>query len=115
MIYYHGSWTGGPLDPQLGLCLTDELDSAHNYARGIGGGPRGVVNAVDLDMEDLAVYPLDEHPAEEEWELIACPDDTDVIAYPDCDECGMVHETVRLMSAAALASITSITVVGELD
>ena len=100
MTLTHGS--RNPLALHIGLCLTDDDDSAAAYSDD-GFVTEVSVNLAGLTVVDLAGYDRDENAA-------AGDDDdshgADVLVYDDEDTKGQPHRTWRLMSPAALAAAT---------
>jgi len=97
---YHGAHT--KFAKHVGLCLTDDLESAMAYA---AQGSHGTVATVTLELEGIEVlevkgYDRDANEAPgDRGELSGA----DVVVYSDEDPRGMPHKTWRLMSQLALA------------
>jgi len=106
---YHGSHKG-VMALHLGLCLTESDRVAEHYA-----GMSGSVTTVELDWTDLVIeacegYDHDTNscPADDEdYQAAARDRGVDVLVYEDEDEHGAQHECYRLVSARALAAITT--------
>jgi len=104
MKLYHGN-TDKTLTLHVGLCLTDDEDSAANYSY-----RSGVVHTVVLDFRDLTVVEVED--GFDYDAVVAVGDDgatingADVLEYEDCDTFGRTHATWRLMTPAALAALT---------
>ena len=102
---YHASIE--PFRPHIGLCLTDQQDAAEGYVERFGG----YITEVCLDFEGLSVR---EFGADEIDGDVGAPGDAgsagtygvDIRIYPDGNEWGDAHETVRLASDAAVAATT---------
>ena len=106
--YYHG--TNGELDLHSGLCLTPSAESAAHYG--------DTVYAIEIDTDSLRVDRLyftdeemrtmlddQEFPADDDSEreqMIA--DGIDCIIYADSDPHGHDHDTLRVLSPAAIAA-----------
>ena len=106
-IYYHGSHNGNTT-MHHGICLTDDYDVACVYA-----GKHGAVVEVEMNLSGLSVATMDAYDHDEND---APGDDgnnhgADVLEYEDEDERGTVHDTIRLMTDAALARVTSVEIV----
>lgn len=101
---YHGN--GSRLALHTGLCLTDDLRSARDYAS--YDHADGVVHTVEVDLHGLRVVEVDGFDRDEN--LAAGDDftafDADVIVYTDETITGRAHRTWRLMSDAALTAVT---------
>lgn len=101
MYLYHGS---DRIEIHPGLCLTDDLDTAENYALqwDLLGTP--MVATVHLDLTGLRVvevnaYDRDSNRAIGDNDLTI---DADVIVYDDEDRYGNRHRTWRIVSPAAV-------------
>jgi hypothetical protein len=98
---YHGTHNSilGTSAAHIGLCLTDSIDIAGNYA-----GSRGKVFAVAIDMSDLDLVEVDGYDHNSD----IAPGDSgaefgcDVITFDDEDERGNWHRTWRLVSQRAV-------------
>lgn len=110
---YHGSRK--PLTPHHGLCVTECLHSAEDYAI---GGEAEYITTVEIDWTGLTVrevsgYDRDANVAvgDSDRSLAAlAADGVDVVIYSDESPRGRAHETVRIVSARALAAIRIVSV-----
>lgn len=106
---YHGAHTR--FSVHQGLCLTDDAMAAGHYAC------EGEVATMDVDLSGLRLVEIDGYDPETNT---APGDDgndhgADVLIYADSDPNGWTHRTWRLMSAAAVARITVVSVVDASD
>lgn len=111
MTYYHG---GANINLHSGLCLVDCDRAAADYAEGRGGE----VVEVEVDLSGLNVVEvevtramIDEQsfPGDTKAERAALlADGVDAIEYDDMTPEGRTHRTLRLISAAALAAVTTV-------
>ena len=102
-LYFHGSRNGIKIEP--GLCLTDCRKAAEDYA-----GPMGSVRALDLDLTGLCIRSMGGYNritnealgdrVEDRNRLV--DEGIDAIFYNDESPTNRPHETLRLLSAAAL-------------
>lgn len=102
MEMYHGS--GDHIEIHPGLCLTDDLDAAENYALqwDLLGTP--MIATVHLDLTGLRVVEVDAYNRDHNH-AIGDNDltiDADVIVYDDEDHYGNTHRTWRIISPAAV-------------
>ena len=109
--YYHGSHNGNTA-MHHGICLTDDYDVACVYA-----GKQGVVVEVEMSLSGLSVASMGAYDHDENDAPGDDGDDhgVDVLEYEDEDERGTTHDTVRLMTDAALAAVTSVEIVADDD
>lgn len=103
MEMYHGSGSDR-IAIHPGLCLTDDLDAAENYAYqwDLLGTP--TVATVHLDLTGLRVVEVDAYDRDSN---LAVGDrdlavDADVVVYDDEDHYGRRHRTWRIVSPAAV-------------
>lgn len=107
MTLYHGT-RNETLTLHPGLCLADREGSAYAYGRN--------VHEVGLDTSDLTIREMDitqdmidaqDFPADTDAEVAALlAEGVDAIRYIDMDPNGGTHQTVRLLSARALAAVS---------
>ncbi len=102
---YHGAHTKFQL--HVGLCLTDNRDTASNYA------DRGELATVEINMAALRV--LRSAVGYDRETNIAPGDsgetyDADVLTYDDEDEYGRQHITYRLLTARSLDACKVVTI-----
>ena len=100
IIAYHGSHNGTQAIHR-GLCLTESVDAAADYAAS------GCISMFRLDTSGLNVAEVEDYDNDSNT---APGDDgnargADVLTYGDATEYGRSHDTIRLMSPAALASV----------
>jgi hypothetical protein len=111
MSYFHGAHTR--FSTHLGLCLTDDEDTARNYA----GISRGHLATMELDLAALTVIECEAI----DWDANEAPGDdgdsrdADVLVFDDADEYGREHRTWRLMTQAAIDALTVVSVVDLAD
>lgn len=102
MRFFHGSTGTAAL--HTGLCLTDDIEAAGRYGR--------TVTVVDIDIDTLRTLTRLECTELVDRDAQTFPGDdgdnldADYLVFGDEDEQGRPHETVRLMTAAALALVT---------
>jgi len=99
-IAFHGSHNGNQ-SIHSGLCLTESIEAAVDYAAS------GCISMVRVDTLGLTVADVEGYDNDSNT---APGDDgnargADVLTYEDATEFGRSHDTIRLMSPAALASV----------
>ena len=106
--YLHGAHRG-ELVVHVGICLTDDADSAQAYA---DVSDTGTVHVIEIDMGGLRVVQVDgydrdtnESPADDDAASAAREYDADVIRFSDEDPMGQEHTTWRLLTQAAVDAI----------
>lgn len=114
MKAYHGN--AGELVLHPGFCVTEDEDTAADYGT-YASASDGRVHEVEVDLDGLTVVELDEG---HDWDSNEAPGDNgetytdedgnvaDVIVFTDATAYGKQHETYRLMTPAAIATVTLI-------
>lgn len=106
MEMHHGHSSRKGFTAHLGLCLTDEIETAERYAHG------DQLTTVNIDLDGLTVLTLDAGYVADTDEAPGDADvasfGADVIVYEDADENAQRHTTWRICTPAALAAITHI-------
>lgn len=106
---YHGA--GNTVELHPGICLTDSFRSAAGYAadKNSGYDDTPIVATIELDTTGLTVVELDEglaYDGDGNW--IAPGDngtaDADIVIFGDRGMSDETHETIRLMTPAAVAA-----------
>ena len=101
MRFFHGSSTA---EIHTGLCLTDDIEAAGRYGR--------TVTVIDIDADALRTLVRLECTELVDRDEQTFPGDdgdtlgADYLTFGDEDEQGRPHDTVRLMTPAALALVT---------
>lgn len=116
-ILYHGTRRTNH-QPHVGMCLTDSIRSAREYAtRG------GVILEIEVDLGDLVIAEVDGHDwdsdeavGDRERDILALRDEgIDVVVYDDADAAGREHSTWRLVSERAIARVRLLDEYPELE
>lgn len=95
---YHGS-ENPALNLYAGICLTDDLSAAENYAEQNGGDS---IYVIDVNTDGLTWVDVDYDY--DNGEPILGGVEADVVEYVDCDETGRTHRTWMLITNAAIAA-----------
>lgn len=110
---FHGTHNsiGGTSAAHIGLCLTNSIDIASNYA-----GSRGKVFAAAIDFSELDLAEVDgyDHDSDIAPGDVAAEYGCDVLVFEDEDERGSWHRTWRLVSQRAVDAC-ELTLVRYLD
>lgn|SRR5487761_1659574 len=107
LTMYHGS-SAGEVSLHQGLCFTDDVERARDYALYGGFGPVRYVHSAVIDFDGLVVAEMDGFDRDENVAPgdLAASGGADVIVYDDETPAGRRHRTYRLLTAAALARLT---------
>ena len=117
MITVHHGSSSDTLPVHPGLCLTEDEDSAADYARSAFG--THYVHEAALNLDGLTVidadgdWDRDENTAASD--LGGDYDGADIITYDDETPMNRRHVTYRLMTPAALAALTAVRVRDAMD
>jgi hypothetical protein len=112
MILYHGT-TRTEFPRHVGLCLCESAQTAAHYA-----GPSGTVYAVEIDEDALDWVTVDgydrdtnEAPADRNPAALAAEHGVEAVWFSDEDPHQRAHDTLRLLTPAAVAAIISATAI----
>jgi hypothetical protein len=113
MTFFHGT-RNDAFTAHVGLCLTTDEDAARRYGR------NGLIVELEIDRSALRILSVD--VSREDIDANNWPGDTaasaaaivadgyDAVTYTDMDCDGNTHPTLRLLTPAAVDTITMVSV-----